>query len=455
MAKEIVLRNARLIDGVSDQPRDRVSIVMKDGRITSVTDGDGPAGPGAEIVDCTGKTVMSGLIDTHVHSTFIDRTDLTLFLAAGVTAARDVGGRLDKVLRLRAQVNSGEVAGPRLYVYGPLLDGSENSFAVGPLSDMVDNIPNAAAAPEKINHFLDSGVDGIKVYFTMPPETVKAVIRTVDKRVPITGHLGYTTAMQAIELGIDGLEHIWISPYQDICSLEMRLAPGASMSNRSFWTHTLKGWEEMNLQAPNAQAFFGAMVEKQVKMGTTLDLLWTAYAGLEGALADPDRAYIPPHCLARQAAQNKKVKAGAAWDIHPGYWEPGEGRKALDKQLDAVRILHEKGGVVVGGTDCGGLNYPPPGFALLREVELLSQAMGAMAALKAVTVGAARALRREHELGKVKPGYFADLIVLDKDPSKDVRDLRALDRVYRGGIAYDPKVLLAARPVRDMTAISA
>lgn len=455
MTKEIVLRNARLIDGISDQPRDRVSIVMKDGRIASVTDGDGPAGAGAEIVDCSGKTVMSGLIDTHVHSTFIDRTDLTLFLAAGVTAARDVGGRLDKVLRLRGQVNSGEVVGPRLYVYGPLLDGADHSFGAGDLSDMLDNIPNPAAAPAKINHMLDSGVDGIKVYFTMQPDTVKAVIRAVDKRVPVTGHLGYTTAMQAIEYGIDGLEHIWISPYQDISSPEMRLAPGASMSNRSFWLHTIKGWEEMNLQAPNAQAFFGAMVEKQIKMGTTLDLLWTAYAGLEGALADPDRAYIPPHCLARQAAQNKKVKAGAAWDIHPGYWEPGEGRKALDKQLDAVRILHEKGGVVVGGTDCGGLNYPPPGFALLREVELLSQAMGAMAALKAVTVGAARALRREHELGKVKPGYFADLLLLDKDPSKDVRDLRSLSRVYRGGIVYDPKVLLAARPVRDLSAIPA
>src|SRR3546814_12545754 len=69
----------------SDQPRERVSIVMKDGRIASVTDGDGPAGPGAEIIDCSGKTVMSGLIDTHVHSTFMDRTDLVLFLAAGVT----------------------------------------------------------------------------------------------------------------------------------------------------------------------------------------------------------------------------------------------------------------------------------------------------------------------------------------------------------------------------------
>jgi len=78
-----------------------------------------------------------------------------------------------------------------------------------------------------------------------------------------------------------------------------------------------------------------------------------------------------------------------------------------------------------------------------------------MAALKAVTVSAARAVRKEHELGKVKPGYYADLLVLDKDPSKDVRDLRSLRTVYRGGVAYDPKVLLAARPVRDMELIPA
>jgi imidazolonepropionase-like amidohydrolase len=75
MPREIVLRNAQVIDGVSDQPRKNISIVMKDDRIASVTEGDGPAGQGAEIVDCSGKTVMAGLIDTHVHSTFIDRND--------------------------------------------------------------------------------------------------------------------------------------------------------------------------------------------------------------------------------------------------------------------------------------------------------------------------------------------------------------------------------------------
>jgi imidazolonepropionase-like amidohydrolase len=88
-------------------------------------------------------------------------------------------------------------------------------------------------------------------------------------------------------------------------------------------------------------------------------------------------------------------------------------------------------------------------------VEMLSQAMGPMAALKAVTVSAARALRKDNDLGRVAPGYYADLLVLNNDPSKDVRELRSLSRVYRGGVVYDPKELLAARPVRDMTLIPA
>lgn len=453
MTREIILRNARLIDGVSGQPRERMSIVIAGDRIASVQEGDAHAGPGAETVDCTGKTVMAGLIDTHVHSTLLEESDLAQFLAAGVTTARDVGGKLDKVLRLRGRVAAGEVLGPRLFVYGPLLDGEAHSFSGSSLDEMLDNIPSPEAAPAKIHELLEAGVDGVKLYFTMPPATAKAVIRAVDRRVPITGHLGATTAMEAIAFGIDGLEHMWISPYNDICPDEMRFGPTASMNDRSFWAQLLKGWEEADLKAPGAKALFGAMVDKQIKMGTTLDLLWSAHTGLEGALADPDRAYIPPICLGRQRAMARIIKAGKEWDIHPGFFEPGVGSKGLEKQQEAVRILHEAGGVIVGGTDCGALAYPPPGFALLREVELLAQAIGAMAALKAVTVGASRALRQEKNLGTVSPGRYADLLVLDKDPSKDVRDLRSLSKVYRGGVAYDPKALLAARPVRDMTAM--
>ena len=142
------------------------------------------------------------------------------------------------------------------------------------------------------------------------------------------------------------------------------------------------------------------------------------------------------------------MKAGVEWDIHTGF-PPGNGKAALEKQKDACRILHDKGGVIVGGTDCCGIAYPPPGFALLREAELLSDAIGPMAALKAITTAAASALRKQDELGSIAPGRYADILVLDQDPSEDVRNLRSLERVYRGGVEYDPKAILEAYPSRD------
>lgn len=450
MASDILLRNARLIDGLADQPRDGMSVLIRDGEIADIIAGDGPGGDGVEVVDCTGKTLMPGLIDTHVHATLMGDADLALFPATGVTTARDVGGRLDKVLELRRRLNEGEVFGPRLFVFGPLLDGPGNSFGEGGLAEILDNVQSAEEAPDVVEHLISSGVDGIKLYFSLPPDIAEAILRAVDKRVPTTGHLGATSAMDAIRFGIEGLEHMWISPYNNVCPLEMRFGPDATMMNSAFWLDTIKGWEATDLEAPNAQAFFGAMVENQINMGTTLDLLWTAKSGLEGALADGDRAYIPQANLARQKAMAKRANFGEEWDIHPGFFPPGHGAKALEKQQEAVRRLHEAGGVVIGGTDCGALAYPPPGFALLREIGLLADAIGAMAALKAVTSAAAKALRKQDEIGAIAKGCRADILVLDADPSGDVEALRSLSQVYCNGVAYDPKALLAAHPSRDV-----
>ena|SRR5580658_6539335 len=235
----IAFRNARLIDSISDQPRDGMSIVVEGERISAVGSAEIPAPGNATVVDLKGQTVLPGLIDTHVHTTMMDQESLPLFLAAGVTSARDVGGKLEKVLQLRSDLNRGAQLGPRLFVLGPLLDGTDASLD-GPFAEMLDSVPSVDAVPEKIGGLLKAGVDGIKIYFSMPPDTVRAVIKFVDKRVPITAHLGYTHSLDAIHAGIDGLEHVLISPFNEFCAVGCNLVSAPRCSTRPSFRNSSK-----------------------------------------------------------------------------------------------------------------------------------------------------------------------------------------------------------------------
>ena len=255
----------------------------------------------------------------------------------------------------------------------------------------------------------------------------------------MTAHLGYTHSLDAIHGGIDGLEHVLISPYNEFCAVNQQFGFGASMLDPTFFPRLIKGWEEADLKADGARSWMGAMVDRQVNMGTTLDLRWLAKFGINAARHDPDRKLIPPMALKRQKQMVAHMGEGPDWDVGNPLAETASGAKALEKHQVVTRTLHEAGGLIVGGTDCGGLSYPPHGFALLREIELLAEAIGSMAAIRAVTSVAAQYLRQQDNLGSVAPGRYADLLIVDGDPISDERERRKLKTVYRGGVAYDGK----------------
>ena len=90
------------------------------------------------------------------------------------------------------------------------------------------------------------------------------------------------------------------------------------------------------------------------------------------------------------------------------------------------------------GTDCAALLYPPPGFILLREIELLAEAIGSMKTLRAMTSVAAHYLRADENMGVIVSGRYADFWCWRATFLKDVKELRTLETTYRGGIAYNP-----------------
>ncbi len=113
-----------------------------------------------------------------------------------MTSARDVGGELAFVLALREDLAKGRTLGPRLRARGPLPDGSDSSFAPdGPLDRILDRVPSVEAVLEKIGALLRAPVDGVKLYFTMPPDTARAIIRFGRDQVGRAGQAGMKIAV--------------------------------------------------------------------------------------------------------------------------------------------------------------------------------------------------------------------------------------------------------------------
>ena len=158
--------------------------------------------PGAEGIDARGKWIVPGLIDMHVHyhPGWMD----ALFLRHGVTTVRDVGSGLDSILALREDSRAAGVARPRIFACGPLIDGPWPRHGTG-ISVSVQTVAEARAVARRL---LDRGVDCLKIYEQLTPPLVEAVVREAEgTRVPVTAHLRDTTALQALEIGVRGLEH--------------------------------------------------------------------------------------------------------------------------------------------------------------------------------------------------------------------------------------------------------
>lgn len=405
-ARDVVVHAGRLLDGTGAAPRERVSILITDDRITAIQPGFvTPAG--AEVVDLERQTVLPGLIDTHVHITMnlhagdpirnaVTRdeymamadgvADARLTLMAGFTAARSVGDPTAAVVALKRAIAEGTVPGPRLWVAGTALGptGGHGDPANGLLPDMAE-----------LPHWSDSLVDN--------PEQARLAVRRLWRA---------------------GVDVIKIMPSGGVMSIGDD--PSLQLMDDDEIVAVVKAAHALGLKVA-AHAHGKLAIDHAIALGVDSIEHGTYADAASYRLFKEHGTYLVPTLLVAERVYEMAL-------AHPEKLNPSTARKAIQvvpALMANFRQAHAAGVKIAFGTDTFGVT--PHGKNAEEFALLVKGGLTPMEAILAATRNAADLLGASADVGSVQPGRFADLIAVDSDPLQDVRTLENVVFVMKGG----------------------
>jgi imidazolonepropionase-like amidohydrolase len=199
------IQNVTLIDGVSDDAREGMTVVFQEGVITEVTSSAAVRlAPETVVHDGTGQVLIPGLWDTHAHLTYWGDDALGLLLDAGVTSVREMGGDMQLVSAWRDAIESGETEGPSMAWAGPYFEGpdapDEYRLKVSNEADVISGVRAVTAA----------GVDFIKIQGQIEPALVRSLVEQAEAvGTFVVGHVpAGLSALEASNLGLRSVEHL-------------------------------------------------------------------------------------------------------------------------------------------------------------------------------------------------------------------------------------------------------
>lgn len=388
-----------LIDGTGRPPVEDSVVLLRGGKIVAA----GPAASvpiprGAEFVDAKGKSVLPGLWEMHAHFEQVEWGPI--YLATGVTTARDVGNEREFIVAARDAIAAGQGIGPRLVMAG-VVDGS------GPFSLGVIRVDTPEQAREQVQKYKAAGFQQIKIYSSVKPEILKIVTAEAHRLgMTVTGHIPFgMNAIQGIEDGMDQINHVeYITP--------LMVDPKS---------------QTIDPDAPNVKKVIKLLLDHHVVVDDTLALMEIILHPLDHPISgfEPGILKVAPElkeALETMGAAPAKAAQSAA---------------TFRAMETTVRILHQAGVPIVAGTD-----QTVPGFSLDREIELYVQAgFTPMEAIQAATLVPARAMGMEKDSGTIEPGKRADVILVEGNPLANISDIRKVSAVFAAGKMYQPAAL--------------
>lgn len=394
----LLIRDVTLIDGTDATPRPHHDVVVREGRIESVAPTGGFDEFEGRVIDGSGRFLIPGLIDAHVHLAGGSRADaerqLRWLVEGGVTSVRDMAGDARTLAGLQQSLITGEIVGPRLdyvallagtaFLSDPRLRAATRGYAEGESPYMIpideDTDPGAAVRLAK-----GTGATGVKLYAALDADQVRALTAAAHEvGLHVWAHAAVFPArpVEIVEAGVDGLSH---APYAIWDAAE----PTADFTLR-------------------AAGDFGGVPPDGPAMDRVIDALVRA-----GTVLDPTLFVFERQARGDDATARDRAAWGAAFT----------GR------------AHGAGVTIAAGTDAAGAPLAGAWPNVHREMELLVERAGLspIEALRAGTRGGAVAVGDLVNRGTIEVGKLADLVLLSADPTVDIAHSTTVEGVILGG----------------------
>ena len=419
----VIIHDVTVIDGTGAPAQAHRTVIVRDGSIEEIGSSAGTMGAklAGTHVDGSGKFLIPGLWDMHVHMLFGDwfpqgkEVTLPLFIANGITGVRDMGGELEALQQWRKEIAAGTLIGPRMVISGPMLDGPQPRF---PSSIAIKTPEDGRRAVDDLKR---RGADFIKLQSLIPRDAVFAIADEARKQgISFVGHVPDSMrASEASDAGQKSFEHL-IGIFEGSSPLEDQFIKGAKTESQFLSTYDPK----------RAAALFALLAKNHTWQCPTL--VWERGGNLidQTDFASDTRArYVP--------ASWKDVTWKRFTDqiMHDFNIDDSATRKRfVEKELEVVNAMHRAGVSFLAGTDTPPGVYIFPGFSLHEELQrFVAAGFTPMEALQAATLNPAKFLGMENQLGTVEKGKLADLVLLDANPLDDIRNTQKIAGVIANG----------------------
>jgi imidazolonepropionase-like amidohydrolase len=433
-APVIALTHARVIDGTGAAARADQTLVIREGKIAALGDAASTNIPGgAKVVDLAGRTVIPGLVGMHDHMYYPApggppplypehaASFPRLYLAGGVTSIRTTGSIEPYAdLELKRAIDDGKMTGPKIHVTGPYLEGQ------GAFTLQMHQLKDAEDARRTVEFWITQGVTSFKAYMNITPEELGAATKAAHAHgIKVTGHLCSIGFREAAALGIDDLEHGLVVDTEFLVEKKPGICPSPATANKALLP--------LEVGSGPIHEMIRDLVTHHVAVTSTLPVFETFVpnrAPLDARVLDA----MQPEARISYLRRRSLISDGAAKSDWPALFE---------KELEFEREFVKQGGLLLAGLDPTGFGGVIAGFGDQREVELLVEAgFTPVEAIHIATSNGAEFLGEGDKMGTLAVGKQADMVVIDGDPSGNIKDIEKVETVFKDGVGYDSAKLI-------------